>query len=98
MVAKNLNFHRGNLWDSLCVGYLFEFAVAAFLRIQLSLVNREANDNHYEVVKLLLEGRSGLTMADCSWAVGAVVCFDDQRDNMGRADCHVDHFLSPGTS
>ncbi len=41
------------------------FAIAAILRISLSLVNREANDNHYEVVKLILEGRSGLTMADC---------------------------------
>ncbi len=52
---------RGNYF----VGYLFVFAIAAFLRILLSLVNREGNDNHYEVVKLILEGRSRLTMADC---------------------------------
>ena len=45
--------------------FWFVFAIAAILRIQLSLVNREANDNHYEVVKLILEGRSGLTMSDC---------------------------------
>ena len=44
---------------------LFLIAIAAILRLSLSLVNREANDNHYEVVKLILDGRSGLTMADC---------------------------------
>ena len=44
---------------------LFVFLTAGVLRVLLSLVNREANDNHYEVVKLILEGRSELTMADC---------------------------------
>jgi len=39
--------------------------LAAGLRISLAVFNREANDNHYEVVKLILEGRSSLTMADC---------------------------------
>ena len=41
------------------------FVVAAGLRVSLAVFNREANDNHYEVVKLILEGRRGLTMADC---------------------------------
>ena len=44
---------------------LFVFLTAGVLRFLLSVVNREANDNHYEVVKLILEGRRGLTMADC---------------------------------
>ena len=44
---------------------LLVFAVAAGLRVSLAVFNREANDNHYEVVKLILEGRRGLTMADC---------------------------------
>ncbi len=41
------------------------FVVAAGLRVSLAVFNREANDNHYEVVNLILEGRRGLTMADC---------------------------------
>lgn len=41
------------------------FVLAAGLRCSLAVFNREANDNHYEVVKLILEGRTGLTMADC---------------------------------
>jgi hypothetical protein len=48
-------------WVVVCMIFL----AAGGLRIALSLVNREANDDHYEVVKLILEGRSGLTMADC---------------------------------
>ncbi len=46
-------------------GYIPVFLTALILRVLLGLVNREANDNHYEVVKLILEGRTGLTMADC---------------------------------
>jgi len=41
------------------------FVLAAGLRGSLAVFNREANDNHIEVVKLILERRSGLTMADC---------------------------------
>ncbi len=41
------------------------FILAAVLRCSLAVYNREANDNHYEVVKLILAGRNGLTMADC---------------------------------
>lgn len=41
------------------------FVLATGLRVSLAIVNREANDNHYEVVELILEGRTGLTMADC---------------------------------
>jgi Dolichyl-phosphate-mannose-protein mannosyltransferase len=41
------------------------FLIAATLRVSLSWVNREANDNHYEVIRLILEGRTGLTMLDC---------------------------------
>jgi len=44
---------------------VFVFVLAAGLRVSLAVYNREANDNHYEVVKLILDGRSGLTMADC---------------------------------
>ncbi len=33
------------------------FVLAAGLRVSLTVFNREANDNHYEVVKLILEGR-----------------------------------------
>jgi len=39
--------------------------LAAGLRGTLAVFNREANDNHYEVIELMLEGRTGLTMADC---------------------------------
>jgi hypothetical protein len=41
------------------------FLLAAGLRGALAVFNREANDNHYEVIELILEGRTGLTMADC---------------------------------
>jgi hypothetical protein len=44
---------------------MFVFLIAGTLRVLLSLVNREANDDHYEVVKLILNGRTGLTMLDC---------------------------------
>lgn len=44
---------------------LLIFVLAAGLRGSLAVFNREANDDHYEVVKLILEGRTGLTLADC---------------------------------
>ncbi len=47
------------------LSYIFVVCAALLLRVLLGLVNREANDNHYEVIKLILEGRTGLTMADC---------------------------------
>jgi hypothetical protein len=47
------------------VAYLIVFFVAGLLRVLLSLVNQQANDNHYEVVRLILQGRTGLTMENC---------------------------------
>jgi hypothetical protein len=44
---------------------LIMFLCAAGLRFSLAVYNRQANDNHYQVVQLILEGRSGLTMANC---------------------------------
>jgi hypothetical protein len=43
--------------------------VSAALRLVLALLNDAANDNHLQVVQLLLEGRRDLTMQDC------LVCF-----------------------
>ena len=51
--------------DSYFVAYLLVFFTAGVLRALLSLENQEANDNHYAVVRLILQGRTGLTMTDC---------------------------------
>jgi hypothetical protein len=40
-------------------------ASAALLRLVLAVLNDEANDPHYRVVQLLLDGRRNLTVADC---------------------------------
>ena len=43
----------------------FIILIAISLRIILALVNREANDNHLEVMQLLLRGFRSLSMKDC---------------------------------
>ena len=47
------------------IGYLLVIAVALFQRGSLALVNREANDNHYEVMQLLSDGFRSLSMKNC---------------------------------
>ena len=45
---STVNKHRYYL-----IGYFLVIVVAMFQRGSLALVNREANDNHYEVMRLL---------------------------------------------
>ena len=45
--------------------WLVIFLLAAIQRIMLALVNREANDNHHEVMELLMSGLRSLDMSDC---------------------------------
>ncbi len=47
------------------IGYFLVILVAVFQRGSLALVNREANDNHYEVMQLLSEGFRSLNMENC---------------------------------
>jgi len=53
--------HSRRYWQVI----FFVLIVATGLRGALAFFNREANDNHYEVVQLILDGRSDLTMRDC---------------------------------
>ncbi len=46
-------------------GLLVVVCVATILRVSLALVNRQANDNHYEVIALLMDGLRHLDMTDC---------------------------------
>ena len=48
-----------------CVAYIVVIVVALFERVSLTLVNREANDNHFEVIQLLSENIRELSMEDC---------------------------------
>jgi len=41
------------------------FIAAGSLRVWLAILNREANDNHHEVMQLLMSGLRNLNMSDC---------------------------------
>ena len=47
------------------IGYMAVIGIALFQRGSLALANREANDNHYQVIQLLSEGIRSLSMEDC---------------------------------
>ncbi len=63
-VQPRVNSHSRSkraYWGSV----LMLFVLAAGLRFSLALVNRQANDNHLEVIQLMLQGKEDLTHSDC---------------------------------
>jgi hypothetical protein len=61
----NANLSRASESLLYVIGYSVLIFVALFQRFSLAMINREANDNHYEVMEMLSQGLRSLTMKDC---------------------------------
>lgn len=53
---------RNDLW---ILGYSTVLILSISQRVMLALINREANDDHFEVIQLLSTGLRSLSMVDC---------------------------------